>query len=279
MARTMILAVMMVILISFTIAVAVNEPNESNEIQSQGIERAPVARRQRIEAVTMADFYMRDGNSVSGRMLSNDNTQIVIEQPLDSTLVTRTYSKREIDPRTLKTRPVPEYRYYTQMAEYFSARTWDFRDDPDDFIAAIRSYEKAKQSLQQGGGDEERISEIDKALKKIEEDRVVWTREVESRAKLKKLEYEAEAENRLKQLEKQVAESNIKLNESIKYLDKRATEISSDYQRLENTISGLNKDLVEQIRNLQLQIQENRAFINDLYNRLYFVNRAPAGGR
>ena len=257
---------------------AVNDTNEASESRSQDFERAPVIRRPRIETVTMADFYMRDGNAVSGRLLSEDNTQVVIEQPSDSTLVTRTFSKREIDPRTLKTRPVPAYRYYTELGEYFSSRTWDFRDDPDDFIAAIRSYEKAKQSFEGSEANEERIAEIDRAIRKIEEDRNVWTREVESRAKLKKLEYEAEAENRLKQLEKQVADSSAKLNESIKYLEKSTTDLSNDYQRLENTITELNKNLVEQMRNLQLQIQENRALINDLYNRLFFITRVPSGG-
>jgi hypothetical protein len=226
----------------------------------------------------MAEFYMRDGNAVSGRLLSDDNTQVVIEQPLDSTLVTRTFSKRELDPRTLRTRPMPESQYYVRLGEYFAARTWDFRDDPDDFIEAIRSYEKAKRSLQASGADEEKIAEIGKAIKKIEDDREVWTREVETRAKLKKFEYEAEAENRLKQLEKQAAESNIRLNESIKYLEKSAADMKGDYERLEKTISGVNKDLVKQIRILQVQILENRAAINDLYNRLFLINRLPAGG-
>jgi len=246
---------------------AVSEPNESNEIRSKSIESAPVARRPRarVDVVTMADFYMRDGNSVSGRLLSDDNTQVVIEQPLDSTVVTRTFSKRELDPRTLRTRPVPESQYYTRLAEYFAARTWDFRDDPDDFIGAIRSYEKAKQSLQTSGADEEKIAEIDKAIKKLEEDRDVWTREVESRAKLKKLEYEAEAENRLKQLEKQVAESNIKLNESIKYLEKSAADLKNDYEHLEKTVSGLNKDFVQQINTLQVRLTNDEIAINDIW--------------
>jgi hypothetical protein len=257
---------------------AVNEPNESNKIRSKSIESAPVARRPRIEMVTMADFYMRDGNAVSGRLLSDDNTQVVIEQPVDSTLVTRSFSKRELDPRTLKTRPMPESQYYTRLGEYFAARTWDFRDDPDDFIAAIRSYEKAKQSLQTSGADEGKIAEIDRAIKKLEDDRDVWTREVESRAKLKKLEFEAEAENRLKQLEKQVAESSVKLNESIKYLDKTVSDIRNDNKRLEVTITNINKDFVQQINALQVRLTNDEIAINDIWLRLQFVGSPPSGG-
>lgn len=279
MSRINIFTITAVILVLSTICFAkVNEPNENNETRSQNIMRTPIIRRPKIEAVTMADFYMRDGNAVSGRLLNEDNTQVTIELPSESTLVTRTFSKREIDPRTLKTRPVLAYRYYTQLGEYFLARTWDFRDDPDDFIAAIRSYEKAKQSLPPGSESDNRIAEIDEAIKKIEQDREVWTREVESRAKLRKLEYEAEAEKRLKQIEKQVAESKIKLDESVKYLEKRATDLGADYQRLQNNLTELNKSMVDQLRNLQQQIQENRALINDLYNRLFLITRVPAGG-
>jgi hypothetical protein len=212
----------------------------------------------------MADFYLRDGNTVSGRLLSDDSSQIVIEQPLGSALVTRTYGKREIDGRTLRTRPVPESQYYTRLAEYFAAQTWDFKDDPDDFIGAIRCYEKAKQSLEQSGAEPEKVAEIDKAIQKLKADKEVWTSQVESRAKLKKLEYDAEAENRLKKLESQVAESNVRLGESIKYLDKSAGDMKADYQRLEKTISELNKDLVQQINNLRTQLQNDEVIINDI---------------
>ncbi len=266
------------IILSNICSAAVSEVNESNEIRSRSVERPAVAKRPKVEVVTMAEFYMRDGNAVSGRLLSEDNTQVVIEQPLDSTLVTKTISKRELDPRTLKTRPMQEWQYYSRLGEYFAARTWDFRDDPDDFIEAIRSYEKAKRVLQMSGADEERIAEIDKAIKKVADDREVWTREVESRAKLKKLDYEPEAENRLKQLEKQAAESNARLNESIKYLEKSTADMKKDYARLEKMISGVNKDLVEQMRILQVQINENRAYINDLYNRLFLSSRPASGG-
>ena len=279
MSRINIFTIMTATIVLLTICfAAVSDPNESDVSRSQDTMRTPIVRRPRIETVNMADFYMRDGNAVSGRLLSEDNTQVTIELPSESTLITRTFSKREIDPRSLKTRPVFAYRYHSQMGEYFLARTWDFRDDPDDFIAAIRSYEKAKQSLSTASGNEDRIAEIDEAIKKIEQDREVWTREVESRAKLRKLEYEAEAEKRLKQIEKQVAESKLKLGESVKYLEKRANDLSADYQRLERNLTELNKNLVEQMRNLQLQIQENRALINDLYNRLFLMTRVPAGG-
>jgi hypothetical protein len=262
MTRGIVLSITAIILVSLAISfAAISEPNGSAQ-------RATVARRPRTEAVTMAEFYMRDGNAVSGRLLSEDNTQVVIEQPADSALVTKSYSKRELDPRTLKTRPMPESQYYTRIAEYFAARTWDFRDDPDDFISAIRSYEKAKRSLEASGADVERIAEIDRAIKKLEDDREVWTKQVESRASLRKLEYEAEAEKRLRAVEKQVAEASVKLNESIKYLDKTVSDIRNENKQLEITITNINKDFVRQINDLRTRLTNDEMLLNDIWVRL-----------
>jgi hypothetical protein len=250
-----------------TVQAAISKTSDSNAIEPQTPQAAPTVRRPRprVDTVTMADFYLRDGNTVSGKLLSDDKNQIIIEQPSESTIVIRTFSKREVDTRTLGTRVIPEWRYYTQLGEYFAARTWDFRDDPDDFIQAIRSYEKAKQSLEAGGAEEDKLAEIDKAIQKLKSDKDVWTSQVESRAKLKKLEYEAEAENRLKQLERQVAESNVKLTESIKYLDKTSQDIKDNYQRMEKALGELNKDFVRQIQNLDARVQYNLAAINDIW--------------
>ena len=247
------------------IAADVNEPNDNNGIQPQAAEAPAAAKKpaRKLDTVTIAEFYMRDGTPVSGKLLSDDRNQIVIEQPLESTVAVKTFSKREIDTRTSKTRLVPEWQYYTQLGDYFAARTWDFRDDPDDFIAAIRSYEKAKQSLQDGGADSQKISEADAMIQKTQKDREVWTREVESRAKLKKLEFDAEAENRLKKIEKQLSESSSKLTESVKYFDKTAADIKDGQQKLEQTFSGFNKDFARQIQNLQTQINEQRNLINE----------------
>jgi hypothetical protein len=266
-----VMAIMLVLLLN-GFAASVNEPNKADAVSpAVPVSETPITiakPKARIDSVTMVDFYMRDGNTVSGKLLSDDATQLIVEQPVESTVVPKTYSKREIDTRTVRTRPMPEWQYYVKLAEYFSAKTWDFVDDPDEFIGAIRSYEKAKQLLQASGADKDKIADIDKALKKVQDDREVWTREVESRAKLKKLEYDAEAENRLKKLERSVAESNVKLSESIKYLDKTAEGLRTDYKNLDKSIGDLNKDTVKQINGLQTQINDHLALINNLFLRV-----------
>jgi hypothetical protein len=259
-------------------AASVDEPNKGDAVRpAVPASETPITiakPKARVDSVTMVDFFMRDGNTVSGKLISDDPTQLIVEQPSESTVVTKTYSKREVDTRTVKTRPMLEWQYYSRLAEYFTARTWDFVDDPDDFIEAIRCYEKAKQSLQAGGANSEKIVDIDKAIKKIQDDREVWTREVESRAKLKKLEYDAEAENRLKKLERSVAESNVKLNESVKSLDKTADGLKNDYTNLNKSMGDLNKDMVKQVNNLQVQLNDDRILINNLLVRMDLCCRA-----
>ena len=274
MARVIFLTVAAIALVLLLngFAASVDEPNKGDAVSpavpASETPGAIVKPRTRVDSVTIVDFYMRDGNTVSGKLLSDDSTQLVVEQTVESTVVPKTYSKREVDTRTVRTRPMPEWQYYVRLGEYFAAKTWDFVDDPDEFIIAVRSYEKAKQLLQAGGADTERVADIDKALKKVREDKEVWTKEVESRAKLKKLEYDAEAENRLKKLERTIAEGNVKLSESIKYLDKTAEGLKNDYKNLDKSIGDLNKDMVKQINNLQVQINDNRALINNLFLRV-----------
>lgn len=280
MARVVFLTVTVtaLVLLLNSFAASVDEPNKGDSVRPAiPVSETPITiakPRARIDSVTMVDFYMRDGNTVSGKLISDDPVQLIVEQPFESTVIAKTYSKREVDTRTVKTRPMLEWQYYSRLAEYFTARTWDFVDDPDDFIEAIRCYEKAKQSLQAGGADSEKIADIDKAIKKVKDDREVWTREVESRAKLKKLEYDAEAENRLKKLERSVAESNVKLNESIKFLDKTADGLKNDYANLNKSMGDLNKDMVKQVNSLQVQINDHLVLINNLYVRLDACCRA-----
>jgi hypothetical protein len=258
-------------------AASVDEPNKGDAVRpAVPASETPIITakpKARVDSVTMVDFYMRDGNTVSGKLVSDDPTQLIVEQPFESTVVVKTYSKKEVDTRTVRTRPMLEWQYYSRLAEYFTARTWDFVDDPDDFIEAIRCYEKAKQSLQAGGADSERIADIDKSIKKVQDDREVWTREVESRAKLKKLEYDAEAENRLKKLERSIAESNVKLNESVKSLDKTADGLKNDYANLNKSMGDLNKDMVKQVNSLQVQINDHLLLINNLFARVDLLSR------
>ena len=232
MSRVTLLKVTAITLLLFTVcfAAALNEPKDQNAAVAQPLEGAEAKKaRPKMTFVTLVDFYLRDGNTVSSRLLSDDKTQVVVEQFQQSALVTMTYSKKEIDMRSYTTRSIPEWKYYVQLGDYFVSKTWDFVDDPDEFIQAIRCYEMAKQLLGAQSDDEERIAEVDALIQKTKKDKEVWTSQVETRAKLKQFEYQAEAENRLKKLEKQIGESNVKLVESIKAFDKTTEGLKTGY--------------------------------------------------
>lgn len=224
----------------------------------------------RTAAIKMADFYMRDGKLVFGKLLLEDRNKITIEQLEGSTIVVSTYSRRDIDPRTLQTRAVPEYKYYMDLAEYFSGRTWDFKDDPDDFIQAIRCYEKAKQSASGSeAADTERIEQINERIKQLQADREVWTREVQSRAELKKLEFQAEFEKRFKELEDKVNAGSQKVSESAGRFDKLITEMQDNHKKLEQSISVMGQEMSRQFNVLADRIEANRR----LGDPFYFVPR------
>jgi len=245
---------------------AQTSPNQSTaETVQRTYETAAgtVTLRPRMNIIKMVDFHLRSGELVYGKLVWEDKNMITVEKRDESRIVVSTYSKREIEPRTQETKTVPEYKYYLDLAEYFSARTWDFRDDPDDFIQAIRCCEKAKQSvLETEPPENEKIEQINEKIQKLQADRQVWEREIESRAKLKKLEFEAEIENRLKELENKVNVRSQQVDKSLKQLDEFTTEIKDNYQRLEQNISGVSQDLSRRLNVLADRVEANTRLID-----------------
>ena len=234
--------------------------------------------RPRMNIIKTVDFHLRSGELVYGKLVSEDKNKVTVEKLDESKIVVLTYSKREIEPRTLQTQTVPEYKYYLDLAEYFSARTWDFRDDPDDFIQAIRCCEKAKQSvLEIQTPDSEKIQQINEKIQKLQTDRQVWETEVRSRAELKKLEFEAEFENRLKELENKVNVDSQQIGKSLEQLDEFLTEMKDNYQRLEQNISGITQDLSRRLNVLADRVEANTRLIDPfrwgLYPRYYYNYR------
>jgi len=213
--------------------------------------------RPRVNFVKTVDFHLRDNeNLVFGKLISEDRNKITIERLDQSRIIISTYSKRQINSRTLHTKNIPEARYYLDLAEYFSGRTWDFRDDPDDFIQAIRYCEKAKQSLTSAQReDSERIDQINEKIKKLQADRDIWIKEVQSRAKLKKLEFEATIETRIKELEDKVTANNQKV-------DKIISDMKDNQLKLENAITAIDAGVYEQLEILKDGIETNRRIID-----------------
>ena len=235
---------------------------EQKERAAQGAEIA----RPRTAIVRMADFHLKDGKLLFGKLVDEDRNKITVEQLEGSKIIVSTYSKRDIDPRTLQIKTIPEYKYYIDLAEYFSGRTWDFTDDPDDFIQAIRCYEKAKLlsvGAETQGSD--RIGQIDEKIKQLQADREVWTKETQSRAELKKLEFQAEFEKRFKELEDKVNASTQKVNESVERLDKAVTAIQENQKKLEQSITVMEQETSRRLNIIADQIDANRRLTEPFY--------------
>lgn len=253
----------------FSNAYAQTARSESNIEKEQTVVETPrKTTRPRMDFVKMVDFYLRDSEKlVFGKLVLEDRNKITVERLDESRIIVSTYSKREIDARTLRTKNIPEAKYYLELADYFSGKTWDFRDDPDDFIQAIRCWEKAKQSIAETQGqDSERIVEINKKIKRLQADRKVWGREVQLRAKLKKLEFEATIETRIKELEDKVAASSQQVDETM-------TDMKDNRQKLERGISEMDRVLSERLEMLEDVVETNSRIIDRIARTLNYYPR------
>lgn len=235
--------------------------------QQAGNESLPDANldrtRPRVIFVKVTDFYLKDGRLVSGRVVSEDRFKVTIERTDGSALVLSTYSKKDVDGRTVQNRTIPEARYYTDLADYFMGRTWDFRDDPDDFFQAIRCYEKARKSLAESEQpDLEKIEQIDNEIKKVENDRQEWIRQAESRARLRTLEFDATVASRVKNLEDTVGENKRMLAEVLERFDKIAADRGRG--QFEKNISAAVETMSRRLDSIQRSVEENRRAIGNM---------------
>jgi hypothetical protein len=236
------------------------EPNSPNTTESVPAPRA------RTTFVKSADFYLKDGRLVFGKLVSEDRNKVTIEELNGSEIIVNTYSRRDIDSRTLQTKSIPENRYYEDLAEYFAGRTWDFKDDPDDFIHAIRCYESAKRLITGTSRlDIERTQQIDQKIEHLRADRQIWEREVQSRAKLKELEFKAEYATKFSELEKKIDAGSQKIDDNVERIDKVIAEMQDSRLKLEQNIPLMEQEIRRQLSILADQIEVTRRVREPFY--------------
>jgi hypothetical protein len=218
-------------------------------------------------SIRTVDFYLKSGRLVFGKLISEDRNKVIVEQIEGSTLIVATYSKRDMESRSLQAKNVSASKYYTDMAEYFAGRTWDFKDDPDEFIQAIRFYQRAKQLIEGNSQlDLERSKELDRKVAELEADREVWTKQVESRAKLKELELQAEYVTRFTELEAKVDAAAAKIEAGVAQIDSVVADVKKNTETLDKNIPTMEQDLRHRLDLLAQEIDATRRMF-DPYGR------------
>ena len=136
-----------------------------------------------IPKVRTATFTGNDNRLVSGVIVSEDRNQITISEPRNNIIVAATYLKDEIKSK-VSYQNISEYDYWENMGGYFLKRTWDFRDDIDEFIQAIRCYERAKAVLIESvGPSHPQATEIEAEIQNANNEKQKWQQEIEIRSK------------------------------------------------------------------------------------------------
>ncbi len=260
------------------------EPAEdsADEAAMQAAELEPAGKNEdekdkvRLAAVRTISFYLRSGRLVTGRLISEDKNQITVEELDESKIFVSTYSKKEIDSRTMRQTKMPELKYYLDLAEYFESRIWDFRDDPDDFVQAMRFYEKAREIIEQS---QERVptsaEEIEEKLKQLREQKDLWAKEVKKRAELKRLEFEATFDVRLDEINNEVDGLAQALREMGERLDGLAKRKQDNYKKIENRLSKMDRSTNAKLKELEARIEMNEREIDRLWRRRYRYNLRP----
>jgi len=216
----------------------------------------------KMDFVKTVDFQLNNGTLVSGQLISEDKNKIVVEEVRGGGMAVSVYNKKEIVQRTLSTKSIFEYKYYLGLAEHFSAKTWDFQNDPDDFIQAIRCYEKAKELLADTERRDNETNQIDEKIKQLHADREVWKREAESRAELKKLEFESTVEQRLKDIENKLNTASQQFDKNMQQIDKTVATVQDSYQKLETNVSKTNEEITRQLKDLDNRVRDNERLID-----------------
>ncbi len=214
--------------------------------------------RKKLENVRLTSLYLRNGKLVSGRVVSEDSNKITVAEIVGSQIVVNTYGVRELELRTRSVKIKLEFEYYEELAGYFASRTRDFRDDPDDFIQAIRFYEKAKYLLADASPNiyADKIREIEKKIDALDAERQVWIREIKSRAELKQLELQATINERFKELQ----------DENAKYKEQLET-IIADMDDIKDNFDILDQNVSWNIQRLEEEAIANQYEVDQLWRR------------
>jgi hypothetical protein len=199
---------------------------------------SPVQRKS-VEKVKLVLFNLTSGQRISGKLVNEDPFKIEIAEIKGSKIPLSTYYKNDIDKKSIIYKTVSELDYWRDTGKYFLEKVWNFEDDPDEFIQAIRCYEKAKSLVETAVGPEHRlVAELDEEIRQIKADMARWAEQAKERAELRKLELLSTLDSHLQQIQEQIA-INSKSIENIRQELMNNTAAIGDYKELGNKITSI----------------------------------------
>jgi hypothetical protein len=250
----------LLLLILFTNISAGTEYLENHGTQDSN--SSPV-RRKSIEKIKLISFNLISGQRFSGKLVNENPFEIEIAEIKGSKILLSKYYKNDIDKKSIIYKTVSELDYFRDTGNYFLEKVWDFEDDPDEFIQAIRCYEKAKSLVETAVGPEHKLAaELDEKISQIKADMEKWAQQTKERAELRELELLSTLDSHLQQIQEQIA-TNSKDIANIQRELVNNTAAIGDYKELGNQITSIEVAT----RLLEQRILEIEDDIRDLWRR------------
>jgi flagellar biosynthesis chaperone FliJ len=195
-------------------------------------------RRKPIEKVQLISFNLAGGQRISGKVVSEDPYQIEIDEIRGSKILLTTYSRSDIDKNSVVYKPVSELDYWRDTGKYFLQKVWDFQDDPDEYMQAIRCYQKARTVAEEAvGADHKLVTELDEKIDQIQKEMTNWAEQVKSRAELRKLEVLSTFDVRMQKIQEQINANTEDIGTIHQELANNAAA-AGDYDELRNKIAS-----------------------------------------
>jgi len=196
---------------------------------------------------------MKDGRTVSGRVVSDDRTQITVSEPVGGIFVSTSYNRLDIEPRTINYQSLSEYQYWLNMGQLFEGRTWDFRDDPDEFAQSLRCYQTARDLAGSSMGSDSAVAkDVELRINKLLESRKRWIEDVEPRAKMAEYELKSTLSARLDDMNKTLA----RMQNEVEQLNRQRTSI-------ETALANYQRDVDNRLTRMADDIRRNYEYIRD----------------
>lgn len=247
--------------IIFVIAVFAFAIAAQNEVSIAG-------KNARVKNVKTVSFTTAvSGQIVRGRIIAEDRNFVTVEYPSKSTIEVQTIARKDIIPDTFVQQTISEYEYWMELADYFKSQTWDFKNDPDDFMQAIRCLENAKEIVANVRGDDNILAgEIQAGIDKLTADRQSWTEKAKIRAQQMNVETLATLDETLKKLA-DIAATNSEQIAKLERMSGRTDQMQTDIENLKLQIQQEFSVISANIKSMSDDIEKNTARTDELWRR------------